>query len=53
MPTKPMNLCEQCFQAFYKKNNIVQPSTEEVYFRKLPPKDSVYVQPQEEMESED
>jgi hypothetical protein len=53
MPTKPMNLCDNCFSAYYKKNGKIPTSNDEVYYRKLPAKESVQVQPQEEEESEE
>ena len=48
-----MNLCDNCFSSYYKKNGKIPPSNDEVYYRKLPAKESVQVQPQEEEESEE
>lgn len=53
MPTKPVNLCEQCFEVFYKRNGVIPPSTEEVYYCKFPGKATIDEKSEEVLESSD
>ena len=53
MPTKPMNLCDNCFSTFYKKDGKIPPISDKFFYRKLPANETARVQPQEEEESED
>jgi hypothetical protein len=45
-----MNLCEQCLKTFYKKNDLLPPSTDDVFYKRLPPKKPFEVNVLEDME---
>ncbi|EFX71149.1 hypothetical protein DAPPUDRAFT_327489 [Daphnia pulex] len=53
LPSKPMNLCEQCLKTFYKKNDLLPPSTDDVFYKRLPPKKPFEVNVLEDMEDQE